>query len=411
MLGKNMKRILYSLLICLCAVACRHPEVEYVQFQGFQVTSVQTDDYFLEDGTLNPKVALMEDASLEPETKVARTDGISLVRDLLGVVNCNKLIHIAGIYNGHDIDGSQIKLSGKLILPAEGPIKNLILVSHYTVGAYFESPSETFPLEGLLATKGYAVAIADYIGYGITADRIHPYMHTESTARSVVDMGLAVKPYLKQIGRAPESDEVILFGYSQGGSTTMAVMDMIQDEYMSIFPLKMTYCGGGPYELSATFDVSMELGKTGIPCAIPMIVQGVNEGEQLGLEMADFFKPHLLAGYKEWINSKNYTVKQINQLIDSNDLHEIMTDEGRNKYSRTTARLYSALLRNSTLNFHPLSPMYIFHSRQDETVPFINAQKAEQFLKGRDIRFDFGDYGKHGMACVRFILTVYKALP
>jgi hypothetical protein len=55
--------------------------------------------------------------------------------------------------------------------------------------------------------------------------------------------------------------------------------------------------------------------------------------------------------------------------------------------------------------------MYIFHSRQDETVPFINAQKAEQFLKGRDVRFDFGDYGKHGMGCVRFILTVYKDLP
>lgn len=406
-----MRRIKYSLLICLCAVACRHPEVEYVQFQGFQVTSVQTDPFFLEDGSLNPKVAMMEEPNLEPETKVARTDAITLVRDMLGVVNCNNLVHIAGVYNGHDIDGSVIKLSGKLLLPAEGPIKNLILVSHYTIGANFESPSETFPLEGLLATKGYAVAIADYIGYGITADRIHPYMHTESTARSVVEMGLAVKPYLKRIGRTPESDKVILVGYSQGGSTTMAVMDMIQDEYSSFFPIQMTYCGGGPYELAATFDVSMEIGKTGIPCAIPMIVQGVNEGEQLGLDMADFFKPHLLEGYKNWINSKNYTVKQINQLIDSDNLHDIMTDEGRNKYSRTTARLYAALLRNSTLNFRPYTPMYIFHSRQDETVPFINALKAEQYFKGMDIRFDFGDYGKHGMGCVRFILTVYKDLP
>ena len=406
-----MRRIKYCLLICLCAVACRHPEVEYVQFQGFQVTSVQTDPFFLEDGSLNPKVAMMEEPNLEPETKVARTDAITLVRDMLGVVNCNNLVHIAGVYNGHDIDGSVIKLSGKLLLPAEGPIKNLILVSHYTIGANFESPSETFPLEGLLATKGYAVAIADYIGYGVTADRIHPYMHTESTARSVVEMGLAVKPYLKRIGRAPESDKVILVGYSQGGSTTMAVMDMIQDEYSSFFPIQMTYCGGGPYELAATFDVSMEIGKTGIPCAIPMIVQGVSEGEQLGLDMADFFKPRLLEGYKDWINSKNYTVKQINQLIDSDNLHDIMTDEGRNKYSRTTARLYAALLRNSTLNFRPYTPMYIFHSRQDETVPFINALKAEQYFKGMDIRFDFGDYGKHGMGCVRFILTVYKDLP
>jgi pimeloyl-ACP methyl ester carboxylesterase len=406
-----MKRIPYILVLCLCAVACRHPEVEYVQFQDFQVTSVQTDNFFLDDGSLNPKVALMEDPTEEPETKVASTQGIALARDLMGVIISNKLVHIAGIYNGHDIDGSRIKLSGKLILPAEGPIKNLILVSHYTIAANFESPSETFPLEGLLATKGYAVAIADYIGYGITADRIHPYMHVESTARSVVDMGIAVKPYLKRIGRAPESNDIILFGYSQGGSTTMAVMDMIQDEYYNLFPLKMTYCGGGPYELAATFDVSMEISKTGIPCAIPMIVQGINEGERLGLDMADFFKPHLLQGYKEWINSKKYTVKQINQLIDSKDLREIMTDEGRNKHSRTTAHLYSAMLRNSTLNFHPYSPMFIFHSRQDETVPFINALKAEEYLKGLDVRYDFGDYGKHGMGFVRFLFTVYKDLP
>ena len=155
----------------------------------------------------------------------------------------------------------------------------------------------------------------------------------------------------------------------------------------------------------------METGITGIPCAIPMIVQGVNEGEQLGLDMADFFKPNLLEHYNEWINSKKYTVTEINTFIQTNDLHDIMTDEGRDKHSRTTARLYSALLNNSTLNFLPFSPVYMFHSRQDQTVPFINAQKAEQFFKGHNVRYDFGDYGTHAMGCIRFILTVYKDLP
>ena len=406
-----MKRILYILTLCLGMIACHHPEVEYTDFDTFQVLSVKSSDFFLENGALNPEVALMGDTEWEPDTKVASTQAATLVRDMLGVVNSNSLLHIAGIFQGHDVDNTPLKQSGKLIVPAKGPVKNLILVSHYTIGANFECPSETFPLEAMLAMKGYAVAIADYIGFGVTADRIHPYMHTESTARSVVDMGLAVVPYLKHIGREPESEEVYLVGYSQGGSTTLAVMDMIQDECFSKLPIKMTYCGGGPYELAATFDVSMEQGLTGIPCAIPMIVQGVNEGEQLGLDLADFFKPHLLENYNDWINSKQYTVKQINNRIGSNDLHDIMTDEGRNKYSRTTARLYSALMRNSTLNFRPYRPIYMFHSRQDQTVPFINAQKAEAYFKGHDIHYDFGDYGKHAMGCIRFVLTVYKDLP
>lgn len=407
-----MKHSPFLFIVTLGLVlSCHHPEVEYVDFDTFQVLSVQSAPFFMEDGSMNPDVAVMGNTELEEDTKVARTEAATLVRDLLGVVNSNKLIHLSGVYEGHDVDGSPLKQSGKLIVPASGPIKNLILVSHYTIGANFECPSETFPMEALFAAKGYAVAVADYIGFGITADRVHPYMHTESTARSVVDMGLAVIPYLEHIGRAPENSEVILFGYSQGGSTTLAVMDMLQDEFFDEMPIKMVYAGGGPYDLAATFDVSMETGVTGIPCAIPMIVQGVNEGENLGLDMADFFKPRLLENYKDWINSKRYTVSQINKNIQSKDLHDIMTDEGRDKNSRGTARLYTALLKNSTLNFRPYSPIYLFHSRQDQTVPFINALKAEQYFKGNDIRYDFGDYGIHSMGAVRFILTAYKDLP
>lgn len=234
----------------------------------------------------------------EPDTKVARTDVASMARDLIGSVESKKLLHIAGIFKGHDVDGTPLEQSGKLIVPASGKVKNLILVSHYTIGANFECPSETFPLEGIFAAKGYAVAIADYIGFGVTADRIHPYMHTESTARSVVDMGLAVKP-------------------------------------------------------------------------------------------------GLLEGYNDWINSKAYTVGQINRHIGSSHIDDIMTDEGRDKNSPETARLYTALLANSVLNFVPWAPIYLFHSSEDGTVPFVNGQRAEQYFKGYNLKIDFGKYGSH----------------
>ena len=407
-----MKRVLNIVGVLVMAVACQHPQIRIVDFDTFQVTDVKSADLFLEDGSLNPDVRLMEDPNLpEEETKVARVDVATVARNMLEVVNCNSLLHISGIFQGHDVDGiTPLRQSGKLVLPAEGPVKNLILVSHYTIGANFEAPSETFPMEAMLAAKGYAVAIADYIGYGITVDRIHPYMHTRSTSQSVVDMALAVKPYLEHIGRAPESNEVILVGYSQGGSTTMAVMKMLQEQYPTEFPIKYVYAGGGPYDLAATYDVSMEMDKTGIPCAIPMIVQGVNDGEKLGLKMEDFFQGPLLDHYKEWINSKEYTVGQINKLIGSRYLHDIMTPKGRDKTSKEAAKLYRALLKNSTLNFSPQSPIYMFHSRQDQTVPFVNAIQAENYFKLSDIRYNFGDYGEHSVGCIRFIILVYNEL-
>lgn len=404
-----MKRIPLILLGLGLIWACHHPDVEYVDFDTFHVTSTKCADVIMPDGSLNPEIQFLEDDE-EPDTKVAKTSGVEVARSLIGSMTSNTLVHIAGTYKGHDVDGSPLTLSGKIILPQKGEIKNMILVSHFTIGSNPECPSEAFPLEGILAAKGYAVVIADYIGFGVTKDRIHPYMHVESTARAVVDMGLAVKPYLEHIGRKPLSDKVILFGYSQGGSTTVGVMRMIQKEYWNALPIKKTYAGAGPYDLAATYDVSVEEDLTGIPCAIPMIVQGVSYGENLGLEMKDFFKEHLLEHYDEWINSKDYTVKQINTFIGAKSLRDIMTDEGRDKKNPKTARLYRSLMFNSVLDFTPKAPMFMFHSREDKTVPFINSVKAESYFKGQNVTYDFGNYGAHGTGFIRFLFTVNKEL-
>ena len=404
-----MKKLLSILLGACLLAACQHASIEYVDFQTFHVLSTKCSDIVLPDGSMNPEIQMMEGD--EPDTKVAKTTTTEVVRELLSNIKSNTVVQIAGTYQGHDIDGTTpLTQSGKIILPKTGPIKNMILVSHYTIGSNPECPSEAFPLEGILASKGYAVVIADYIGFGVTRDHVHPYMHVESTARSVVDMGLAVKPYLEHIGRKPESDQVILFGYSQGGSTTLGVMKMIQKECWDTLPIKQVFAGGGPYDLALTYDIAMEEDYLGIPCAIPMIIQGINVGDDLGLDMKDFFKPHLLENYNEWINSKKYTNTQINNFIGTKSLKEILTDAARDKSNPKTAKLYKSLMLNSVLDFTPKAPVYMLHSREDKTVPFKNSEKAEQYFKGQNATYDFGNFGIHTMGFLRLLITVNNAL-
>lgn len=50
--------------------------------------------------------------------------------------------------------------------------------------------------------------------------------------------------------------------------------------------------------------------------------------------------------------------------------------------------------------------MYLFHTRTDDCVPFINALHALQAYKGCDVEYDFGDYGSHSNGAVTFILKV-----
>lgn len=403
-------RPLTSLLAAICVLSCTPENVEYLDFDTFKVLSVDSDIIVMPDGNLNPKLQGMQaDAD---ETKIASITSAGLLKELIPLVKKNEIVRISGTYTGHDVDGSPLTLSGTIVLPRSGAIKNMVLVSHYTIGANYECPSLSFPMEGIIASRGYAVVFADYIGYGVTSARIHPYMHSESTARSVVDMGLAVKAYLEHVGRAPESREVILMGYSQGGANTLAVMDLIQREYSTELAVKKAYAGGGPYDLAATYDLAVQENISGIPCAIPMIVQGINEGERLGLDMADFFGPNLLARYDEWINSKKYTTGEINRLIGTKELSEIMTRQGLDKTSESTAKFYAKMIKNSTLNFTPESPVFMLHSTTDKTVPFVNAQKAQEYFKdkGADITYDFADYGDHGSGFLQLLFKVTKDL-
>jgi len=403
-----MKKWIYLSLVAVLLSTCQKPEIELVDFDSFHVTNVKYSDVIV-NGDMNPEIRTMELGD-ENDVKTASVSMVSLVENLIATMQSNKVIQIAGIYTGHDINDDPITLSGKVILPAKGKIKNMIVVSHWTIGSNRECPSESFQLEGILASKGYAVVMADYIGYGVTANRIHPYMHLSSTATSVVDMALAVKPYLKAIGREPESEEVILVGYSQGGSTTLGAMNIIQYYYREELPIKKVFAGGGPYDMAATFDLAMLEDKTGIPCAIPMIVQGLNEGEKLGLDLSEFFQPILMEHLDDWVNSKKYTVGEINAMLNAHNVSDLMTDVGRDKSNPQTAKLYRSLMWNSILIFTPEAPLYIFHSIDDNTVPFVNATKAEEYFKGENVIYDFDHYGPHQAGAVKFILKVYQQL-
>lgn len=403
-----MKKYIYISLVAMLLTTCQKPEIQIVDFDSFRVTNVKYSDVIV-DGNLNSEIHTME-LGEENGTKVASLALANLVENLMETMQCNKVIQIAGTYTGHDIDESPITLSGKVILPAKGKIKNMVVVSHWTIGSNRECPSECFQLEGILASKGYAVVMADYIGYGVTSNRVHPYMHLGSTATSVVDMALAVKPYLKAIGREPESDEVILVGYSQGGSTTLGAMNIIQYYYREELPIKRVFAGGGPYDMAATFDLAMLEDKTGIPCAIPMIVQGLNEGDGLGLDLSEFFQPILMEHLDDWVNSKKYTVAEINTMLNAKKVSDLMTEAGRDKRNPKTAELYRSLMWNSILIFAPEAPLYIFHSIDDNTVPFVNATKAEEYFKGKNVTYDFDHYGPHQAGAVKFILKVYQQL-
>ncbi len=335
-----------------------------------------------------------------------------VMQNLLSTSMMASIKQIPVSYTSVDLHNQPIVLSGKIYLPTIGKPKGLIVANHYTIGSNKECPSNAFCIEAIFASKGYAVLMADYLGFGITQDSIHPYLHQKSVTRNVLDMIDGAKNYLCVIDREPTSDDIYLIGYSQGAAVTLGLQKLIEQE--NLYSLQKVFAGAGPYCPSATYDYCVRENNMGIPCAIPMLVQGMNIGEQLGLNMADFFAEPLLSNYDDWINSKKYTMVEINRLIGRKPLDEIITASGLDKTQEATNKFYQALQRNDIIDWTPKTPLYLFHSTEDDMVPFLNSELLQTSFEKQNlvhVSYDFGEYGIHMQGALEFLQRVYNMLP
>lgn len=373
-------------------------------------------DCYLPDGT--PLIEWEDSDAVSERRRTSSVSGASVVQALLDKMNNRSVVELCGIYTSIDKDGNPITLSGKVLLPSDGKFERYILVSHYTIGSDKEAPSNAFPLEGLLCSMGYAIICPDYIGYGITKDRVHPYLVMDLTAMNVVDMYLAVKTYFDLAGLHPKYDDIYLMGYSQGGATTMAVEYMIEDLYNPYLlyddPIKIrrVFAGGGPYDVKATYDRFVQTDCADYPVAVPLVLQGMIDGNNLDLKMSTIMRKYLCDNLDEWVNSKKYTTAQINGFIGTKVTHEMLTDIGMDVQSKEVSELYKAMVQNSIISYAwiPQSPVYVMHSMDDETVTYLNATNAKQRWASANIQYNFGHYGGHVKTCLRFILTVKTLL-
>ena len=371
---------------------------------------------YLPDGTpLNEWQDTTAEAAKQRRTSGAA--GAGLVQALLDKMNGNKVVEISGIYESADAEGYPITLSGKVLVPADGKFERYILVSHYTIGSNKEAPSNCFPLEGLLCSMGYAIICPDYIGYGVTANQIHPYLVMDLTAINVVDMYVAVKKYFDAVKLKPKYDDIYLMGYSQGGATTMAVEYMIEDiynEYILDEPIKIrrVFAGGGPYDVKATYERFVTTNVADYPVAVPLVLKGMIKGNGLELEMSSIMQPWLCDNIDEWVNSKKYTTAEMNALIGTKVTSKMLTETGMNVQSKEVSELFKAMVQNSIVSYAwaPQAPVYMLHSIDDETVTYTNATNAKQRWSDANITYNFGHYGGHVKTCLRFILTVKTLL-
>lgn len=312
-------------------------------------------------------------------------------------------------YWSTDPQGDSLLVSGRVCLPKRRYLNGIMIACHYTMTSDAEVPSNALSMESLFTMKGYAVIMPDYVGYGLSRDEVHPYLHWRSAAQTAVDLLNCMPELLDYYGYSYPVD-VVVAGYSQGGAVALGVTRMLE-ELDSTWMVRKLYAGAGPYDPAGTYLYSMERNEMGIPAAIPLIVMGLNDAYDLGFELKDFFLEPLLSNYDEWVRSKEFTVEEINHLMGSTIMTELMTEEALDLDSPQADVLYEVLLWNSNVGYDLRAPAYFLHSLDDEVVPILNTINLQEQMPDENGKtYDYDYYGSHMETSVPFMKYVYQNL-
>ncbi|MCL1126964.1 alpha/beta hydrolase family protein [Shewanella surugensis] len=164
-------------------------------------------------------------------------------------------------------DGNTIELSAYIAFPASAVDSQLdsdemkiLSYQKYTGENVGKADSAAQLLGNLAASNGYFVVASYYLGNGVAEEAIPAYLIEDAAATFSLDALNAFQQfyneqYSEQTPIDITANSTTLFGYSQGGHSTIALM--LRYLYQGYTNLAATWAGEGPYNLTKTMDGMM----------------------------------------------------------------------------------------------------------------------------------------------------------
>ena len=260
--------------------------------------------------------------------------------------------------------GQEILASALVVVPQKpaGVPSPLLSYQHATIETDLEAPSslaEPASPELIIASMGYIVQAADYVGYGASKGAEHPYLLSAPSASAVIDLLTAAK-YWRQTQGIVDNRQLFLTGYSEGGYVTMAAHRALQggnsthrQELVSVMP------AAGPFNVLLTLDEAMKLARQQYPV--------------LGFFLSPGFL-HLLSD-SDRDNVRDFVLKLL--LGGESDVTFMPTVLG-NYFADNR----SAIETQSNVDvWRPEVPVHLFHGRDDTTVSYLNSSHTLRVMQ------------------------------
>ena len=269
-------------------------------------------------------------------------------------------------YLTKDGQGRDIVASGLVSVPvkATGARSPVVSYQHGSIFKDAEAPSNNVVASeppAVMASLGYIVVAADYVGFGASKGALHPYLLSAPSASAVVDLLTAAKTWRRK-NSVTDNGQLFLVGYSEGGYATMAAHRALQAANSPhLVQLVGSLPGAGPYHLGATMDAVLERVR--------------NENPLIGA----LLNPGVLRFLSTSVRN------EVRNLL----LQALIPDDADVSFQSTFIDNYladdtAAMERDSNVHdWSPALPVRMFHGRDDQTVAYAASARTLQTMLAR----------------------------
>lgn len=317
------------------------------------------------------------------------------------------------VYKTIDAQGNSTLASGAFLFTTSSNTKPLLSYQHGTISnetgapSIYNTLSDSFIAGTFLAALGYVVSMPDYLGYGENASSDHPYEHRKTLASASLDMLRAAKEFSARNTEVSLNNQLFLTGYSEGGSATMALHQLIENNASSEFTITASAPGAGAYDkVSFAKDIMARNEPMLNIKNYSWVVLTYNKLYNLNRPLTYYFNEPYATNIGNQPEGEGITIdiEQNPSLLFTQQFRDGLNND-------TDTDFINALNDNSAFDWKPIAPMKLFHGTADQFVLFSNSQNAFNAMTtngASNVTLFPIDGTGHFQSVPTFVIEVYK---
>lgn len=262
--------------------------------------------------------------------------------------------------------GLAVEASGLIGIPvkSQGSLSPVVSYQHGTIFKDAQAPSNNLIATEptlLMASMGYIAVAPDYVGYGASKGKEHPYLMATPTANAVIDLLTATRIWRQREGYG-SNGQLFLMGYSEGGYATVAAHRKMQsDNSVHLHQLAGVIPGAGPYHVGETLNVLLLRVRDQNPLIGGLLSPGLLKN--LGATVRNEVRRQLV---------KALIPSDADVTLNTTFIDYFLADDT------------AALDRDCNVHdWAPLKRVDLFHGKDDQTVPYSSSTRTLQAMLSR----------------------------